>query len=107
MQIQFIDSVLGLQRVPVILAGDFNSEVGSPVIQYLDRNFVRTCLKECDFTFPSDKPIKTIDYIALHKSNSWQVVQHRVLPEFFPSDHLAILADVKIGSKKAKLKKGL
>jgi endonuclease/exonuclease/phosphatase family metal-dependent hydrolase len=105
MQIKFIDSVLGLQRVPVVLAGDFNSEVGSPVIQYLDQNFLRTCLKGCDFTFPSDKPVKTIDYIALHKSNSWQVVQHRVLPESFPSDHLSILADVKIRVNKARFKK--
>jgi endonuclease/exonuclease/phosphatase family metal-dependent hydrolase len=107
MQIKFIDSVLGLLRVPVVLAGDLNSEEGSAVIQYLDKNFLRTCIKSCGLTFPSDAPVKTIDYISVHKSSSCQVVQHSVLPESFPSDHLSILADVKIRVNKHGVKKGL
>jgi endonuclease/exonuclease/phosphatase family metal-dependent hydrolase len=109
MQIRTIDSILGLQKVPVLLAGDFNSEPGSSVVEYLDKNFLRTCLNDCGFTFSSDLPVKTIDYIACRKSNPSQTLSHRVLPEAYPSDHLAILADIKVmpGNKSKRHVRGI
>jgi endonuclease/exonuclease/phosphatase family metal-dependent hydrolase len=106
MQIKVIDSILSLQRFPVLLAGDLNSESKSAVIKYLDRNFVRSCLDNCGLTFPSDLPVKTIDYIACGKSNPCKIISQGALPESYPSDHLPILADLHITIKSKPTKKG-
>jgi len=106
MQIKVIDSILSLQRVPVFLAGDLNSEPESPVIKYLDKNFLRSCMNNCGLTFPSDLPVKTIDYIACHKSSSCKITSHSVLSESYPSDHLPILSTIHIGSKPKLTKRG-
>ena len=106
MQIKVIDSILSVQRVPVLLAGDLNSEPTSPVIKYLDRNFVRSCVNNCDLTFPSDLPVKTIDYIACGKSTSCKIISQGALRESYPSDHLPILADLHITINAKPTKKG-
>jgi len=105
-QIKVIDSILSVQRVPVLLAGDLNSEPTSPVIKYLDRNFVRSCVNNCDLTFPSDLPVKTIDYIACGKSTSCKIISQGALPESYPSDHLPILADLHMTINSKPTKKG-
>jgi endonuclease/exonuclease/phosphatase family metal-dependent hydrolase len=54
-----------------------------------------------EYTFPSDRPVKTIDYIGVSKNKPARVVEHRVLPETFPSDHRSIWAEIQIaGSAK-------
>ena len=96
LQIHAIDSLLGTEKMPVLLAGDLNSEPSSPVVQIFDKHFQRSCKDSSHFTFPSDHPVKTIDYIGVSKNKPARVVEHRVLPETFPSDHRAIWAEFQI-----------
>jgi endonuclease/exonuclease/phosphatase family metal-dependent hydrolase len=104
LQMKVIDSILSHVKMPVILAGDLNSEPVNPVIGLLDQQFKRTCIDSCGNTFPSNRPVKIIDYIAIKKTVKSEVVRHEVLPEPFPSDHLPILAEVKIKAGKSKKK---
>jgi endonuclease/exonuclease/phosphatase family metal-dependent hydrolase len=104
LQMKVIDSVLRYVKMPVVLAGDFNSEPVNPVIGLLDEKFKRTCVDSCGNTFPSDRPAKIIDYIAISRTVNCEVVRHEVLPEPFPSDHLPILAEVRINGTKTKTK---
>ena len=101
MQIHVIDTILSKDRVPVLLAGDLNSEPSNPVMQIFDEHFQRSCMDSSEYTFPSDRPVKTIDYIGVSKNKPARVVEHRVLPETFPSDHRSIWAEIQIaGSAK-------
>ena len=104
MQVKTIDSIVSLLHVPVVLAGDLNSEPTNLAISILEQNFRRTCTDSCDYTFPSDHPRKTIDYVAVHKSNPFYLLQHKVLPEAFPSDHLPVMAEINLkpGSPRKK-----
>ncbi|SMO72195.1 endonuclease/exonuclease/phosphatase family protein [Solitalea koreensis] len=104
LQIKTIDSLISHSPFPLVLAGDLNSETGSPVIQVLDQNFQRSCLNDCGYTIPSDKPTETIDFIAYRKSDSCHVISHRVLQEPYPSDHLPVMAELSIAFKKANAK---
>jgi len=100
MQIKAIDSLLMPQPIPLLLAGDLNSEAGSPVIEILDQHFNRSCLNNCAFTIPSDKPVQTIDYIAFRNTDAFKVIDHRVLQEPYPSDHLPVIAELSLSMKK-------
>lgn len=104
MQVKTIDSIMSLLHLPAVLAGDLNSEPTNPAISMLDQNFRRTCSDSCAYTFPSVHPRKTIDYIAVHKPNSFHVVQHRALQESFPSDHLPVMAELKLKAGTSKKK---
>jgi endonuclease/exonuclease/phosphatase family metal-dependent hydrolase len=104
LQMKFIDSILGLVRVPLILAGDLNSEPANPVIGIMDKHFKRTCIDTCSYTFPSTSAKKTIDYIAVHRSVTAEIVEHKVLHEPFPSDHLPIMAIIKMKAGKMEYK---
>jgi len=104
MQIKTIDSLIRFQPFPVLLAGDLNSQAGSEVINLLDQHYQRSCVNNCGYTIPSDKPTETIDFIAYRKSDSFQVLNHSVLQEPYPSDHLPVIADLKISFKKKRSK---
>jgi endonuclease/exonuclease/phosphatase family metal-dependent hydrolase len=79
---------------PVILAGDFNAEPGSYVVQALDKVFQRTCAG-CPFTAPEINPIQTIDHISFTPKGAFDVVQHEVIKELYASDHLPVFAVLK------------
>ncbi|MDR3142508.1 MAG: endonuclease/exonuclease/phosphatase family protein [Tannerellaceae bacterium] len=88
-------------NIPVILAGDFNAEPDSYVIQALDKVFQRTCIR-CPFTIPEIEPSHTIDYISFTPKGSFEVVKHEVINEDYASDHLPVFAIVKKKSNDAK-----
>lgn len=105
LQMATIDSVLVAIPYPVLLAGDFNAEPESQVIKKLDKHFQRSCMQDCGHSFSSDHPEKTIDYIAGRKSDGFILGRHQVLPEAYPSDHLAVMAEVIYPSSTNKSKK--
>lgn len=77
---------------PIILVGDFNAVQTSQTIALLDGEFRRTCKLDCPPTIPVINPTRTIDYIFYRSKDDFQVVNHRVIPERYASDHLPVLA---------------
>lgn len=96
LQINAITDILQKETNPVILAGDLNAAPGGAVINILDQHFTRTCTEGCGFTIPQIKPTKTIDFIAYKPSNSFAVQSHTVIDEQYASDHLPIIATLKL-----------
>ncbi|GAB2792401.1 endonuclease/exonuclease/phosphatase family protein [Rhabdobacter roseus] len=81
---------------PMILGGDFNAQPGSAVINYLDEHFVRSCQQDCQATIPVRNPNRTIDFIMVKPADRFQVVSTRVIDEQYASDHLPVVADLKL-----------
>ena len=96
LQIRKITEVLQAEQLPVVIAGDFNAAPGSEVINILDNNFTRTCITGCGFTIPVENPNKTIDFIAYKPATNFTVLAHKVIDEKYASDHLPVLATLKI-----------
>ncbi|MBS9525710.1 endonuclease/exonuclease/phosphatase family protein [Litoribacter alkaliphilus] len=89
--------VAGLYRdseIPVILAGDFNALPDSEGINYLEGYFERTCRHNCGYTIPEKNPNRTIDFIMFTKDAGIEVVEHRVIPEEYASDHRPVFASL-------------
>ena len=89
---------------PVLLAGDFNDTPKTPVLEAFKQNWI-TLTNTSQFTFPSDKPDRTIDYIFgfTPKGYTYSVWQTRVLKESVASDHLPLFADVRLKAAKADI----
>lgn len=79
--------------LPFIVAGDFNAEEGSDVIQIFDEHFTRTC-NSCPSTFWEGSETGAIDYIAFRKKESFAVLSHRVVQDKDASDHMPVVADL-------------
>lgn len=92
LQINKIVEIASEEKLPFILAGDFNATPDSEVIRVLDSRFTRTCT-QCPPTIPVDTPEKAIDFIAYeHPENKFTVESHRVIDEKYASDHLPVIA---------------
>ncbi len=74
----------------VILAGDFNSLPGSPVMELLASEWAVPEKPFSPFTFPSDGPAREIDFILIRPKTGFRVLEHRVLDEAVASDHRPI-----------------
>lgn len=96
LQIQKITEILTQKTIPVILAGDFNAVPGSNTINILDASFTRSCISACGFTIPTNNPNKTIDFIAFRPADKFTVISHNVIDEKYASDHLPVLAVLRI-----------
>jgi endonuclease/exonuclease/phosphatase family metal-dependent hydrolase len=92
LQINKIVDLLKNEKLPVIIAGDFNAVPGTRIVNTLDGHFTRTCVNDCGFTIPEKNPAKTIDYIAFKPSASFHVLEHKVIDEKYASDHLPVFA---------------
>jgi endonuclease/exonuclease/phosphatase family metal-dependent hydrolase len=57
---------------PLVIAGDFNAMPGSAAIGALNGVFTFACDSSCPLTFPSAKPVRTIDYVIWNASASRQ-----------------------------------
>jgi len=89
---------------PVILAGDINDTPEAPVMEAFQQKWI-TLTNTRQFTFPSDKPDRTIDYILGYtpKGYTYSVWQTRVLHEPVASDHLPLFADVRLKTAKENI----
>lgn len=80
-----------------ILAGDFNSEPGSPPMEALNREWrlvsgtdpaAPTC---CGMT-----PKVKIDHVFVKPSSRWRVIEHRVIDEPVASDHRPVVVKLEL-----------
>jgi len=85
---------------PVVLAGDINAAPESPVLEAFKQNWV-TLTDTKQFTFPSDKPDRTIDYIFgyIPKGETYSVWRNRVVNSL-ASDHLPLFTDLRFKTAK-------
>lgn len=96
LQIKKILEVLKEEKLPVVIAGDFNALPNSDVIKQLDSYFTRSCVSNCPFTIPETSPNRTIDYIAFAPATKFTVVSHTVVDESYASDHRPVKAQLQI-----------
>jgi endonuclease/exonuclease/phosphatase family metal-dependent hydrolase len=94
LQINRITEVLKNEKLPVVIAGDFNAVPGTRTINTLDAHFTRTCITNCGFTIPEKNPTRTIDFIGF-KPGVFKVIQHEVINESYASDHLPVQVVLK------------
>jgi endonuclease/exonuclease/phosphatase family metal-dependent hydrolase len=95
LQVAEINLLAGSENLPFIIAGDLNAHPATKVIRDFDEAFFRSC-GDCPYTIPQDKPKQAIDYIAYKKGNRFQIINHEVIPERYASDHLPVLAVLKL-----------
>lgn len=95
MQIREINRIAALEKLPFVIAGDFNAPPGSGVIKTLDQQFSRTCT-QCEPTIPVINPQKTIDFIAFKPDGTFKVLSNTVVQEKYASDHLPVVAVLQI-----------
>lgn len=76
---------------PLIIGGDFNARPESESIQLLDHVLTRSCKEQCAFTIPAEDPSHKIDYIMYSPANKFNVLDQKVIPETYASDHLPVL----------------
>lgn len=83
----------------VLLGGDFNTRPGSPVYTFLEENGYRSASvvwsNEEQHTYPSNKPIKCIDYIWL-KGEGVEVADYTLFGDSKATDHKGIKVSLEI-----------
>ena len=96
-----IEELYGDSDKPVFLGGDLNARPGSETINSFEEKW--TILSSLQYTFPSHKPNRTLDYILQYNNGVECELIHAEVVKFFESgdtktasDHLPIIVDVKI-----------
>ncbi|MDT0678637.1 endonuclease/exonuclease/phosphatase family protein [Autumnicola musiva] len=95
LQISEIAKISSEEELPMIIAGDFNDTPNSEVIAVLDTSFKRTC-NDCKPTIPVNDPLHAIDFIAYKPQKNFSIRGHKVINETYASDHLPIVATLKV-----------
>ncbi|MDF9798730.1 endonuclease/exonuclease/phosphatase family metal-dependent hydrolase [Catalinimonas alkaloidigena] len=95
LQIKKIGELISDEELPIIIAGDLNATLDSEVIGILDQHFQRSC-NDCPPTIPVLNPTKAIDFIAFRPQSSFEVLQHEVVSETYASDHLPVVAVLRL-----------
>ncbi len=98
-QVISLEKQLGNERIPTVLAGDFNSRPGSRVMEHLARRWTVIEKGEDSFTFPSYAPDHEIDFVLLRPAASFEILAEEVLDEPVASDHRPILVDLVVRGK--------
>ncbi len=82
-----------------IICGDFNVKPGHEAIEQMRRRFSdcwATCGATHGYTFPSNAPIRRIDYIFYH-ADAPLTCQKTLVNHSLASDHLAVIATFMVG----------
>jgi endonuclease/exonuclease/phosphatase family metal-dependent hydrolase len=83
----------------LILAGDLNAVPQSRVMREFSKHWKIAGANSKGaalLTFPSDAPMKWIDYVLVRPADRWEAVEVRVLEESVASDHRPLLAVLRI-----------
>lgn len=75
---------------PIILAGDFNALVSSPVMNLFEPGWLNPTASRPLFTIPSGNPSRQIDFVLFQPKDSWRMLDARVV-DSNASDHCALL----------------
>lgn len=95
-QAKKINEVFLLNEHPTILAGDLNDTPESEPIKILKEHWTDASTTNAALTFPSDEPVKRIDYIFYRPRDRWSVVRTEVICDSVASDHCAVLSVMKL-----------
>lgn len=97
-QVQDIVTNLGQQNFRTVFGADMNEfETTNAFMSVFDGTFTRTCKgSSCPRTFTAQNPQSVIDYLAYKPSAAFSVNSHSTIPEFYASDHLPVIAELKI-----------
>lgn len=96
-QVKKINTVFLKNKYPTILAGDLNSLPESNPMKILEEKWGTAYdPKNPQFTYPSNKPDKTIDYIMHYPKKRWKVISREVIPDSVASDHCAYLVTMEL-----------
>lgn len=96
-QVNKINQEFSLNKYPTILAGDLNAIPGSTPINILEEIWSSSYnRKNPKPTFPSDNPIKKIDYVLFYPKTHWKVHKTEVIQDSIASDHCAYLVTIEL-----------
>lgn len=96
LQANELNKIIEDLKLPLILAGDLNAQPQSETIGILGKKLTNACQSNCPNTFPQDKPDRILDYIMFKKKDEFEVKSFRVINETYASDHLPLIAELKI-----------
>ncbi|EKK03710.1 endonuclease/exonuclease/phosphatase family protein [Rhodopirellula baltica SH28] len=82
-------------RRAALLAGDMNDVLNSPTLDELETMWTRVN-EQVMPTIPVANPRRQIDFILFRPSNSWKLIEVKVLDEAVASDHRAIFAVLEL-----------
>lgn len=95
-QARTLSAVLDTLSDPWLLLGDFNDGPDSRTLRVFE-DMVHPAPKPPDssFTFPSNDPVKEIDYIFAQHSDRWRSGTVRVVVDSVASDHRPVLTIIR------------
>lgn len=94
-QAELIVKHFGESKLPMILGGDFNALMDSPVMRFLGQHFSRSC-QDCKPTIPVVNPNRAIDFILFGPDRGFKSQTTRVIDEQYASDHLPVVAELTV-----------
>jgi endonuclease/exonuclease/phosphatase family metal-dependent hydrolase len=83
-------------EIPVLLAGDFNSQPGGPVMERLAETWEILPKQGAQFTFPADEPDREIDYCLVRTAGKEISSSLVVIDEPLVSDHRPLLLELHL-----------
>lgn len=92
-----INKAFSDNKYPTILTGDLNDTPNSKTINILE-SFWKASYDKANplLTFPSEKPIKKIDYVMYYPRNKWKVLSKETICDTIASDHCAYLVTLEL-----------
>ena len=96
-QAKQLNAVFASNTYPTILAGDLNAVPESAPITILEDLWTASYSKKDNYyTYPSDNPIKKIDYVLFYPKHRWKVLATKVICDVIASDHCAYLVTLEL-----------
>ncbi|QTE22723.1 endonuclease/exonuclease/phosphatase family protein [Polaribacter cellanae] len=97
LQAKAINKTFRNNKYPTILSGDLNDTPHSNSINILESFWKASYNKQNPLlTFPSNKPIKKIDYVLFYPRNRWKIVSKETICDTIASDHCAYLVALEL-----------
>jgi len=94
-QAKQINKAFSSNKYPTILAGDLNAIPGSTPINILEEMWSASYdVNKPEPTYPSNKPVKKIDYVMFYPGTMWRVLETEVIQDSIASDHCAYLVSL-------------
>ncbi len=84
---------------PIILAGDLNAPPESKPLDILASSWTLATVNRSLMTYPSDRPVKKIDFILFRPASRFRVIEETVLDEPVASDHRPVLVVLEFPSQ--------
>jgi len=97
LQVREINKKFAGSRYPSILAGDLNAVPGSVPIGILEELWSTAYDGGVPApTFPSNDPVRKIDYVMFRPAERWRVISSEVIQDSVASDHCAYLVVLEL-----------